>query len=101
MILSSHLYECAMTSESTTEVFNSKVCFCFPLRDETNKTIFVIEIVHKEAASNIKKFETELDQLETVIYVLNLCQRELLDDYFAGVRNSTYGNLIFFIGFLK
>ena len=41
---SSCAYECALSSESTVETFNSRVSYCFPLRNEEHKTVFVVEL---------------------------------------------------------
>ncbi len=38
-----------------------------------------------------KKFESELEQIETILYVLDQCQRELLDEYFLGITNNQFG----------
>jgi hypothetical protein len=41
---SSCAYQCALTSEATVETFNSRVSYCFPLRNEEHKTVFVVEL---------------------------------------------------------
>ena len=66
------------------DTFNSKTCFSFPLRNEQNKTIFVVEFITKDLPDINKILSVELEQIETVIYVLDKCQNEILDEYFAG-----------------
>lgn len=46
------VYECAVTSESTVEMFNSRTTYCFPLRNEEHKTVFVIEMTTKGINQN-------------------------------------------------
>lgn len=95
----SSIYECAMTSESTVDMFNSRVSHCFPVRNEKKKTVFVIEIVSKDLPDIMKKFVAEMEYLETIVYVLDMCQRELLEELFHGNSFDQYGLDLFFNNF--
>ena len=86
-----YLYECALTSECATDNFNGKASVCFPIRDERGRAVFVVELV-SDAASG-RAAQSELGFVETVIYVLGLCQSELLAEYSLGVVNKQYGEL--------
>ena len=88
---SSKAYECALTSEATVEFFNGKFSHYIPLRNEEHKSIFVIEIVLKDYIDNIEKFPIDLNQIETVFYVLHKCQEELLEEHFLGPVKKSYG----------
>lgn len=80
-----------MNSEITVGFFSGHYSYCIPLRNDENKTIFVVELVAKE---NVEKFdEKELEQIETVQYVLHKCQEELIGEHFLGEVNHFYGKL--------
>lgn len=80
-----------MTSECTTDKFNCKTSQCFPIRNEKNKTAFVVELISDSTTTNAIK--EELSLVETVIYVLDLCKSELLAEYFLGITSNQYGKL--------
>ena len=74
---------------------NSRTSLCFPIRNEKNKAVFVIEVLTKDQPDTLKKFTAELEQLETIIYVLDMCQRELLEEMLSGNSNNQFGNVAF------
>ena len=86
-----YLYECALTSECATDNFNGKASVCFPVRDERGRAAFVVELVSDAARG--RAAQSELGLVETVIYVLGLCQSELLAEYSLGMVNKQYGEL--------
>ncbi|CAF0711900.1 unnamed protein product [Brachionus calyciflorus] len=86
----SRVYECALISETTVENFNGKVSYFVPLRNEEHKTVFVLEISSEEYCKNSEKYQTELSQIEALLYVLHKSQEELLDAHFLGISSSRY-----------
>lgn len=46
-ILSSNVYDCAISSEASVRNFNSQASYCIPLRNEEHKSLFVIELTTK------------------------------------------------------
>ena len=84
------VYECAVTSESTVEIFNSRTTFCFPLRNEEHKTVFVIEMTTVENVENLQNCDPDYEQLETAIYVLTKCQEDLLEENMLGAEKNKY-----------
>lgn len=80
-----------MSSETSVETFNGKVSHYVPLRNEENKTVFIVEIASKEKIDNPSKHESFMDQLEKILYILTKCQEELLEEHFLGIVNKTYG----------
>jgi hypothetical protein len=86
----SKAYECARTSETTVDIFNQQICYYVPLRNEKHKTIFVMEIKSKEYNESSQKYDSELDQIETILYVLHKCQEELLNEHFASITENKY-----------
>ncbi len=89
-----HLYDCAMIGESTVEAFNSRTYYTFPVRNEKQKAVFVVELVSREQPEATKRSVTELDLLETVIYVLDMCQKELLEEMLKGNSDKQFGKLV-------
>ena len=90
-MFSSKSYECALSSETTVEIFNGKVLHYVPLRNEEHKAVFILEIISKEKMESTQKFEAYIDQIEKVLYILAKCQEELLEEHFLGIINKTYG----------
>ena len=80
-----------MNSETTVEIFNGKISYYVPLRNEENKTVFIVEIASKEKIENTYKYESFMDQVEKILYILTKCQEELLEEHFLGIANKTYG----------
>ena len=85
-----------MIGETTVETFNGKIFHYVPLRNEENKTIFILEIASKEKIENSSKHESYNDQVEKIIYILAKCQEELLEEHFLGIANKVYGRIFFF-----
>ena len=47
-----------------------------------------------ETAERRVNIEDDLDTIETVLYVLQKCQEELLEEQIQGANNRTYGKKI-------
>jgi hypothetical protein len=86
--------------------------YCYSLRNEDHKTIFVLEVVCKGKrfvlANNLlikilvclkgndkeTKFDIiDIDQIETVFYILHKCQEELLEESLLGKSKVDFGIL--------
>jgi hypothetical protein len=83
-------YECAVTSESTNEYFNSRISYSFPLRNEQHKTVFVVECVTTENFQNNQTQDSDLEQIQVCVYALHKCQEELLAENFLGIDKNKY-----------
>lgn len=89
--IGSSLYECAITSESTVDMFNSKLTYCFPIRNEKGRAVFVVQLVSKDLLPEVaKNLAAELELIETLIYVLDNCQRELMEEMLSGSSNNQF-----------
>jgi hypothetical protein len=49
-----------------------------------------MEIKSKDYNENSHKYESELDQIETTLYILHKCQEELLDEHFASITRKQF-----------
>jgi len=73
------------------DVFNSRTFYSFPVRNEKQNAVFVVELISKEQPETFKRFTAELEIFETVIYVLDMCQKELLEEMLKGSSDKQYG----------
>ena len=49
-----------------------------------------MEMKSKDYNDNSQKYDSELDQIETILYVLHKCQEELLEEHFASITQNKY-----------
>lgn len=56
----SHVYECAISSESTVGYFGSDISYCYSLRNEDHQAIFVLEIICKGMTNEFMNLRIEL-----------------------------------------